>query len=191
VRRVEAISGLGSLDTFRRDFELAQFAAQIAGSPGDGSLTESLRAQINAREDELKRLRRELEEMRMKSAAGGLDEAVARAIEVKGAKVLVHRADSLERGQLRTLVDNLKQKVGEGVVVLASAQPEGKVAIIAGVTPGLIKRIQAGKLVGAVAKLVGGSGGGKPEIAEAGGKDQAQIDAALQAAPGIVAELLG
>jgi hypothetical protein len=84
---------------------------------------------------------------------------------------------------LRTLVDNLKQKLGEGVVVLASAQPEGKVALIAGVTPGLTKRIQAGKLVGAVAKLVGGSGGGKPEIAEAGGKDQAQIDAALQAAP--------
>ena len=129
--------------------------------------------------------------MRMKSAAGGLDEAVARAIEVKGVKVLAHRADKLERGQLRTLVDNLKQKVGEGVVVLASAQPEGKVAIIAGVTPGLTKRIQAGKLVGAVAKLVGGSGGGKPEIAEAGGKDQAQIDAALNAAPGIVGDLLG
>jgi alanyl-tRNA synthetase len=87
-------------------------------------------------------------------------------------------------------VDNLKQKAGEAVVVLASAQPEGKVAIIAGVTPGLLKRIQAGKLVGAVAKVVGGSGGGKPEIAEAGGKDQSQIDAALLAAPGIVADLL-
>ena len=85
---------------------------------------------------------------------------------------------------MRTLVDNLKQKLGEGVVVLASAQPEGKVALIAGVTPGLTKRIQAGKLVGAVAKLVGGSGGGKPEIAEAGGKDQAQIDAALKARAG-------
>jgi alanyl-tRNA synthetase len=190
VRRVEAISGLGSLDTFRRDFELAQFASQIAGSP-EGNLTEGLRAQLSAKDDELKRLRRELEEMRMKSAAGGLDDAVARATEAKGVKVLVHRADHLERGQLRTLVDNLKQKLGEGVVVLASAQPEGKVAIIAGVTPGLTKRIQAGKLVGGVAKLVGGSGGGKPEIAEAGGKDQAQIDVALQAAPGIVAELLG
>jgi alanyl-tRNA synthetase len=190
VRRVEAISGLGSLDTFRRDFELAQFASQIAGSP-DGNLTEGLRAQLNAKDDELKRLRREVEEMRMKSAAGGLDEAVARATEVNGVKVLVHRADNLERGQLRTLVDNLKQKMGEGVVVLASAQPEGKVAIIAGVTPGLTKRIQAGKLVGALAKQVGGSGGGKPEIAEAGGKDQAQIDAALQATPRIVGELLG
>jgi len=91
---------------------------------------------------------------------------------------------------LRTLVDNLKQRLGEGVVVLGSAQPEGKVALIAGVTPGLTKRIQAGKLVGAVAKLVGGSGGGKPEIAEAGGKDQAGIDAALQAAAGIAEELM-
>jgi len=189
VRRVEAISGLGSLDTFRRDFAVAQLASQIAPS-ADGNLSDSLRAKLASQDDELKRLRRELEESRMKSAAGGLDEALNRAVEVKGVKVLTHRADNLERGQLRTLVDNLKQKLGEGVVVLASAQPEGKVAIIAGVTPGLIKRIQAGKLVGAVAKLVGGSGGGKPEIAEAGGKDQSQIEAALQAAPGIIAELL-
>ena len=190
VRRVEAISGLGSLESFRRDFELAQFASSVA-SPAGGSLLDGLRGKLTAQEDELKHLRRELDEMRMKSAAGALDQAVARAEEAKGIKVVMHRADSLERGQLRTLVDNLKQKVGEGVVVLASAQPEGKVALIAGVTPGLVKRIQAGKLVGAVAKLVGGSGGGKPEIAEAGGKDPAQIDAALKAAPAIVAELLG
>ena len=189
VRRVEAISGLGSLDTFRRDFEVAKLAGQYV--PSVENLTEGLRAKFAAQDDELKRLRRELEEARMKSAAGGLDEAVSRATEVKGVKVLTHRADSLERGQLRTLVDNLKQKLGEGVVVLASAQPEGKVAIIAGVTPGLTKRIQAGKLVGAVAKFVGGSGGGKPDIAEAGGKDQSQIDVALQAAPNAVAELLG
>jgi alanyl-tRNA synthetase len=189
VRRVEAISGLGSLSTFRRDFELAQVAGQFV--PSMDNLSEGLKAKFAAQEDELKRLRRELDEMRMKSAAGGLDEVLSRAKEVKGVKVLVHRADNLERGQLRTLVDNLKQKAGEGVVVLGSAQPEGKVAIIAGVTPGLVKRIQAGKLVGAVAKLVGGSGGGKPEIAEAGGKDQSQIDAALSAAPGIVGEMLG
>jgi alanyl-tRNA synthetase len=191
VRRVEAISGLGALDAFRQDFAVAQLATQVAPPPAGGSLLDSFRGRITAQEDELKRLRRELEEARMKSAAGGLDEAVSRATEVKGVRVLVHRADNLERGQLRTLVDNLKQKLGEGVVILASAQPEGKVALIAGVTPGLTKRIQAGKLVGAVAKLVGGSGGGKPEIAEAGGKDQAQIDAALHAAAGILADLLG
>jgi alanyl-tRNA synthetase len=190
VRRLEAITGLGSLDTFREDFAVAQVAAQVAGTP-TGSLSDGLRARLAAQEDELKKLRRELDEMRMKSAAGGLDEALGGAVEVKGVKLVTLRADGLERGQLRTLVDNLKQKLGEGVVVLASAQPEGKVALIAGVTPGLTKRIQAGKLVGGVAKLVGGSGGGKPEIAEAGGKDQAQIDAALKAAAGIVGELLG
>jgi len=189
VRRIEAISGMGSLDTFRRDFAVAQFASQIVGS-ADGNLSDGLRTRLAAQEDELKRLRRELEDSRMKSAAGELDEAVSHATEVKGVKVLTHRADNLERGQLRTLVDNLKQKAGEAIVVLASAQPEGKVAIIAGVTPGLVKRIQAGKLVGAVAKFVGGSGGGKPEIAEAGGKDQSQIDAALKATPEVVASLL-
>jgi alanyl-tRNA synthetase len=189
VRRLEAISGLGSLHVFREDFAVAQVAAQVAGA-STGSLSDGLRARLAAQEDELKKLRRELDEMRMKSASGGLDEALSHAVEVKGVKLVTLRADALERGQLRTLVDNLKQKLGEGVVVLASAQPEGKVALIAGVTPGLTKRIQAGKLVGAVAKLVGGSGGGKPEIAEAGGKDQAQINAALKAAPELVAELL-
>ncbi len=189
VRRIEAISGMGSLDTFRKDFELAKVAGQFL--PSADNLPDGLRAKFAAQDEELKKLKREIEEMRMKSAAGGLDEAVSRAVEVKGVKVLTHRADELERGQLRTLVDNLKQKLGEGVVVLGSAQPEGRVAIIAGVTPGLTKRIQAGKLVGAVAKIVGGSGGGKPEIAEAGGKDQTQIDAALKAAAGIVGEMLG
>ena len=188
VRRIEAISGMGSLDSFRKDFELAKVAGQFLPSPDN--LPEGLKAKFAAQDDELKKLRREIEEMRMKSAAGGLDEAVGRAIEVKGVKVLTHRADELERGQLRTLVDNLKQKLGEGVVVLGSAQPEGRVAIIAGVTPGLVGRIQAGKLVGAVAKIVGGSGGGKAEIAEAGGKDQSQIDAALKAVTGIVGEML-
>ncbi|MGA2889294.1 MAG: alanine--tRNA ligase [Terracidiphilus sp.] len=191
VRRLEAISGMGALDVFRQDFAVSQIVTQLAPPAEGTSLSDSFRAKLATQEDELKRLRRELEEARMKSAAGALDEALARGVDVKGVRLVTLRADSLERGQLRTLVDNLKQKLGEGVVVLASAQPEGKVALIAGVTAGVIKRIQAGKLVGAVAKLVGGSGGGKAEIAEAGGKDQAQIDAALKAVPGILGELLG
>ena len=189
VRRLEAITGFGSLAEFRRGFEVAQIASQLV--PSVENLPEAFRKKLAAQEDEMKQLRRELEEARMKSAAGALEEALGRAVEVKGVRLVTLRADALERGQLRTLVDNLKQKLGEGVVVLASAQPEGKVALIAGVTAGLTKRIQAGKLVGAVAKLVGGAGGGKPDIAEAGGKDQAQIDAALKAAAGLVGELLG
>ena len=190
VRRLEAISGFGALDTFREGLRRLADRGAASSSASRSTHSEAFRAKLTAQEDELKRLRRELEEARMKSAAGALDEALARAVDVKGVRLVTLRADSLERGQLRTLVDNLKQKLGEGVVVLASAQPEGKVALIAGVTAGLTKRLQAGKLVGAVAKIVGGSGGGKPEIAEAGGKDQAQIDAALQAAAGIVGELL-
>jgi alanyl-tRNA synthetase len=189
VRRLEAISGFGSLAAFRRDYEVGKMVEQLV--PSTDNLPEAFRGRLAQQEDELKRLRRELEEARMKSAAGALDDAMSRAVEVKGIRLVTLRADSLERGQLRTLVDNLKQRLGDGVVVLASAQPDAKVALIAGVTPGLTKRIQAGKLVGALAKLVGGSGGGKPEIAEAGGKDQSQIDAALHAAPGIVGELLG
>jgi alanyl-tRNA synthetase len=190
VRRLEAISGTGALEEFRSDFAVAQIASQLAPT-AETSPADALRLKLAANEDELKKLRRELEEMRMKSASGTLDAALAGAVEVSGVKVATLRADSLDRGQLRTLVDNLKQRLGEGVVVLGSAQPEGKVAIIAGVSDGLVKRIQAGKLVGAVAQLVGGSGGGKPNIAEAGGKDQAQLPAALAAVPGIVAGLLG
>jgi alanyl-tRNA synthetase len=189
VRRIEAITGTGSLDEFRRDFAVAQFAAQLAPSI-DTTPADALRLKLASNEDELKKLRRELEELRMKSASGTLDAALAGAVEVSGVKVATLRADHLDRGQLRTLVDNLKQRLGEGVVVLGSAQDEGKVAIIAGVTAGLTKRIQAGKLVGAVAKLVGGSGGGKPEIAEAGGKEQAELGNALAAVPKIVAELI-
>jgi len=192
VRRLEAISGFGSLAQFRLADSVAQVAAQAAPGPDPA---ESLRLKFQNHEEELKRLRRELDELRMKSAAASLSEALAASVEVSGIRVATLRADSLDRGQLRTLVDNLKdaltQKYSDGVVVLGSAQPEGKVAIIAGVTPGLTKRIQAGKLVGAVAKLVGGSGGGKPEIAEAGGKDQSQLAPALSAVPAIVKDLLG
>ena len=188
VRRLEAISGTGSLEAFRRDFAVAQVAQQAA--PGDDP-AEALRNRFAEHEEAVKRLRRELEELRMEQAAGKLDHALAAAATVDGVRVATLRADHLERGQLRTLVDNLKQRLGEGVVVVGSAQAEGKVAVIAGVTPGLVKRVQAGKLVGAVARLVGGSGGGKPEIAEAGGKDAALLDGALAGVAGLVKELLG
>ena len=190
VRRLEAISGTGSLDAFRRDFRVAQVAAQAAPAGPDEDAAGALRGRLAEHEDELKRLRRELDEMRMLQATGKLEAALAAATTVEGVRVATLRADHLERGQLRTLVDNLKQRLGEGVVVVGSAQAEGKVAIIAGVTPGLVKRVQAGKLVGVVARLVGGSGGGKPEIAEAGGKDAALLDNALADVTRLVKEML-
>jgi alanyl-tRNA synthetase len=190
VRRVEAITGLGALNEFRRDYQVAQLAAQLAPSP-ELAPAEALRQRIAAQEDELKRLRRELDEARMKSAASAVSRAADQAVDVAGIKVLSQRVDALDRGQMRTLVDNLRTKLGSGVVVLGGAQDDGKVALIVGVTKDLTAKVQAGKVVGQIAKLVGGSGGGRPDMAEAGGKDAAQLDAALHSAPEVVQSLLG
>jgi len=189
VRRIEAVSGTGALEEFRRGYGAAQLAAQLGASPATDP-AEALRLRFTAQEDELKRLRRELDQARMKSASSAVADAASEAVEVNGVKVLSQRIDGLDRGQMRTLVDNLRTKLGSGVVVLASADDDGKVALVVGVTKDLTGRIQAGKVVGAVAKLVGGSGGGRPDLAEAGGKDATQLAAALAAAPGIVNELL-
>ncbi|MFT4112672.1 alanine--tRNA ligase [Silvibacterium sp.] len=190
VRRVEAVTGLGALDEFRRGFAVAQLASQFAPS-AELTPAESLRVRLASQEDELKKLRRELDEARMKSAASSLSNATDSAVEVKGIKVLAQRVDALDRGQMRTLVDNLRNKLGSGVVVLGSADSEGKVALIVGVTKDLTAKVQAGKIVGQVAKLVGGSGGGRPDMAEAGGKDAGQLDAALASAAKVVGELVG
>lgn len=190
VRRVEAVTGLGALNEFRRDYEVAQLAAQLAPN-AEVAPAEALRAKIAAQEDELKKLRRELDQVRMKSAAASVSNAGEQAVEVKGVKVLAQRVDGLDRGQMRTLVDNLRNKLGSGVVVLGSAQEEGKVALIVGVTKDLIGKVQAGKVVGQIAKAVGGSGGGRPDMAEAGGKDAGQLDAALKSAVNVVGELVG
>ena len=150
-----------------------------------------MRARLASQDEELKKLRRELDQARMKSAASAVTGAADRAVEVKGVKVLAQRVDTLDRGQMRTLVDNLRNKLGSGVVVLGSADSEGKVALIVGVTKDLTGKVQAGKIVGQIAKLVGGSGGGRPDMAEAGGKDASQLDAALKSAPDVVVGLVG
>ncbi len=189
VRRVEAITGLGALNEFRRDYQVAQLASQLAPNV-ELSPADALRQRLAAQEDELKKLRRELDEARMKSAASRVSGATDQAIEVAGFKVLAQRVDALDRGQMRTLVDNLRNKLGSGVVVLGGAQEEGKVALIVGVTKDLTGKVQAGKIVGQLAKMVGGSGGGRPDMAEAGGKDASQLDAALKSAPEVVGSLV-
>jgi alanyl-tRNA synthetase len=116
--------------------------------------------------------------MRMKSAGSQVASVGEKARDIKGVKVVAQRVDNLDRGQMRTLVDNMRNKLGSGVVVLGSVQ-DGKVALIVGVTADLTSRVQAGKVIKPVAEKVGGSGGGRPDMAEAGGKDPAQLDAAL------------
>jgi alanyl-tRNA synthetase len=190
VRRLEAVSGLGSLAEFRRDYEVARLAEQVAGRSTAATPAAALRAKLQSQEDELKKLRRELEDSRMKSAASAVSGSASQAVEVQGIKVLAQRVPAVDRGQMRTLVDNLRQKLGSGVVVLGSAQPDGKVALIVGVTKDLTAKLPAGKIIAALAPKVGGSGGGRPDLAEAGGKDASQLDAALAGAPEIIGTLL-
>jgi alanyl-tRNA synthetase len=211
VRRIEAVTGLGSLAHFRTDHELEKVVSTFAaptfapktrkdGAPFPDELSshtetvspaEALRAELDKKDSEIKRLARELDSVRMKSASASVSTANIgdRVKDVKGVKVLAHRVDNLERAQLRTLVDQLRDKIGSGVVVLGSAS-NGSVSLIVGVTKDLTGRVQAGKVIGPVAQKVGGKGGGRPDLAEAGGKDAGALDASLDAAYAVVESLL-
>jgi alanyl-tRNA synthetase len=207
VRRVEAVTGKGSLAHFRKDHELEKVVSAFVspifaqktrkdGAPSSEedsvSPADALRLELERKDSEIKRLGRELDQVRMKSASASIGTANIgdKVKEVKGVKVLAHRVDNLERAQLRTLVDQLRDKIGSGVVVLGSAS-NGDVSLIVGVTKDLTSRIQAGKVIGPVAQKVGGKGGGRPDLAEAGGKDAAALDAALAEVYTVVETLLG
>ncbi len=189
VRRIDAVTGEGSLRHFRKDHELEGVVATLTSKEAE-SPAEALRTEIERRDAEIKRLTRELDQVRMKSASSSTANIGDKIKEVRGIKVLAHRVDNLERPQMRTLVDQLREKLGSGVVVVGSAS-NGNVSLIAGVTKDLTSRIQAGKVVGAVAQKVGGKGGGRPDLAEAGGKDTAALDAALDEVYKVVESLLG
>ena len=209
VRRVEAVTGEGSLRHFRKDHELERVVSTFAspnfahktrkdGAPSADeesahaemiSPAEALKAELEKKDAEIKRLGRELDQARMKSASSSTANIGDRVKDVKGVKVLAHRVDNLERAQLRTLIDQLRDKIGSGVVVLGSAS-NGNVSLIVGVTKDLTGRVQAGKVIGPVAQKVGGKGGGRPDLAEAGGKDAAALDAALDGAYAVVESLL-
>lgn len=188
-RRVEAVTGEGSLHHFRQDHQLESVVAGLTGKDAALSPAEALRVELERKDAEIKRLGRELDQARMKQASSSTANISDKIKEVRGVKVLAHRVDNLERPQLRTLVDQLRDKVGSGVVVLGSAT-NGNVALIVGVTKDLTSRVQAGKVIGPVAQKVGGKGGGRPDLAEAGGKDPGALDAALEQAYGIVDSLL-
>ena len=214
VRRIEAVTGEGSLLHFREDHLLEQEARRWVATERsgvmpkikeiDGSVKQftfethwrlraALQEEFKAKDAEIKRLTRELDQARMKSASSSVASVInsdsGKVKEIRGVKVLAHRVDNLERAQLRTLVDQLRDKLGSGVVVVGSAA-DGNVSLIAGVTKDLTSRIQAGKVVGAVAEKVGGKGGGRPDLAEAGGKDAAALDSALAAVYNVVESLL-
>jgi alanyl-tRNA synthetase len=202
VRRIEAVTGEGSLRHFQKDHQLENVVAGFArptlsqrtrkdGAPEETFLSpaEALKAELEKKDAEIKRLGRELDQVRMKSASSSVASVTDRIRDVGGVKVLAHRVDNLERGQMRTLVDQLRDKLGSGVVVLGSAT-NGSVSLIVGVTKDLTGKIQAGKVIAPVAQKVGGKGGGRPDLAEAGGKDPGALDAALGEVYGVVEGLL-
>ncbi len=189
VRRIEAVTGEGSLQHFQKDHKLENVVASLAGHSEVASPAEALKLELDKKDSEIKRLQRELDQARMKSASSTVAGVGDKIKDVRGVKVLAHRVDNLERAQMRTLVDQLRDKLGSGVVVLGSAT-DGNVSLIVGVTKDLTQKIQAGKVIGPVAQRVGGKGGGRPDLAEAGGKDPQALDAALSESYKVVESLL-
>jgi alanyl-tRNA synthetase len=190
VRRIEAVTGEGSLHHFQKDHQLESVVTSLATHSDAVSPADALKLELDKKDSEIKRLQRELDQARMKSASSTVASVSDKIKDIHGVKVLAHRVDNLERVQMRTLVDQLRDKLGSGVVVLGSAT-NGNVALIVGVTKDLTQRIQAGKVIGPVAQRVGGKGGGRPDLAEAGGKDPSALDAALADAYGVVESMLG
>ncbi len=173
VRRIEAITGEGALRRFQdAQKELARVAS-IIHAP-ESELVEQVE-KLLAKE---KQLESQLAQLKNKAAQAEAVTLETQAREIKGVKVLAAQVDGFDRTQLRTLVDSLRNKWKTAVVVLATVE-EGTIAIVSGVTKDLTSKVHAGKLAGAVAQAVGGKGGGRPDMAEAGGKDVAALPAAL------------
>ena len=184
VRRIEAVTGIGALEHYQRQ---AQILQDLAGQLNVGE--DSLLSSVEKLAQTAKQLEKELSEQKRKGALGQLDELYAKAQTVKGVKVVVGEVSNVDREGLRQLVDSLRQKLGSGIVALGMPE-NGKVALIAGVTKDLTAKVHAGKLIQALAKQVGGSGGGRPDLAEAGGKDTSALKSALQSVPSLLEPLL-
>ena len=184
VRRIEAVTGIGALEHYQHQ---AQTLREVASRLNVGE------AEVLATVEKLtataRQLEKELEAQKRKGALNQLDELFEKAQTIKGVKVVVGEVANVDREGLRQLVDSLRQKLGSGVVALGMPD-DGKVALIAGVTKDLTAKVHAGKLIQALAKQVGGSGGGRPDLAEAGGKDTSALKSALQSVPGLLEALL-
>jgi alanyl-tRNA synthetase len=188
VRRIEALTGMGALAWAQR--ERATVTALLDGL--HVAPNQALDA-IEKLQSENKRLAREVSQLKTKLALGGGASGAAAeddAIDVKGVKLARRKVADLDKDALRGLADSLKSRIKSGVVVLASAN-DGKVQIVVSVTPDLTSKIKAGQIVKEIAPIVGGGGGGRPDFAEAGGKQPEKIDEMLAAAESVVSKLLG
>ena len=182
VRRVEAFTGEGALDLIRSyEQRLKEIGGLVRGSADDA--VEKVRKLL----DRQKELEREIEKLRGQFEKNQIPDLLAKKQSIDGANVLISRVDGIDAKQLRDIVDQLKEKLGSSVVVLASAG-DSNVNLVASVTSDLTRRFHAGNIIKELARIVGGGGGGRPDFAQAGGKEPAKIAAALKRAEELVRE---
>ncbi|UJT85204.1 alanine--tRNA ligase [Edwardsiella piscicida] len=173
VRRIEAVTGEQALLAMHQESDMLREAASLV--KGDAqSVAEKIRAVM----EKSRQLEKALQQLKDQQAAQESASLSGKAVEVNGVKLLVSQLDGVEPKMLRTMVDDLKNQMGSCIVVLATAEA-GKVSLIAGVTKDLTAKVKAGELIGMVAQQVGGKGGGRPDMAQAGGTDAAALPQAL------------
>ena len=173
VRRIEAVTGEGALAQVYAQSSQLQDIAQLVKA-NSSNLNDKVRGLV----DHVRALEKELQQLRDQQAALESASLSSKAIDIKGVKLLVSELSNVEPKMLRTMVDDLKNQLGSAVIVLATVA-EGKVSLIAGVTKDLTDRVKAGELVGELAQQVGGKGGGRPDMAQAGGSDAQALKGAL------------
>jgi alanyl-tRNA synthetase len=185
VRRIEAITGLGAYAAARASLDEINEARSLAG-PGP------LPQWIDAQSKQVGRLQKEIQQLKTKLALGGGGGGAADddKVQIGESTLIARQIDDVDAESLRTLADTLKSRLKSGIVVLAAPMAEGKVSLIVTVTPDLTKKAPAGQLVKTLAPIVGGGGGGRPDFAQAGGKDASKITELLAAAQKEVTKLL-
>ncbi|HBB2235036.1 TPA: alanine--tRNA ligase [Escherichia coli] len=184
VRRIEAMTGEGAIATVHADSDrLSEVAHLLKGD--SNNLADKVRSVL----ERTRQLEKELQQLKEQAAAQESANLSSKAIDVNGVKLLVSELSGVEPKMLRTMVDDLKNQLGSTIIVLATVA-EGKVSLIAGVSKDVTDRVKAGELIGMVAQQVGGKGGGRPDMAQAGGTDAAALPAALASVKGWVSAKL-
>lgn len=186
VRRIEAVTGKEALKHYQaQEDEIKEICRLVKSTP------DKLLSRLEQLLAEQKETAKELEKLKAKMAGGAADEMLSGKVEIGGVAVLAAEVKDMDGNALRTLGDQLKQKLGSGVVVLASGK-DSKVNLMAMATDDVVKKgVHAGNIIKAAAAVCGGGGGGRPNMAQAGGKDASKIADALEKAKAVVAEQLG
>src|SRR6185436_13433519 len=184
VRRIEALTGFGTYLRLGEDEDLLREVSQTLRAPRS-EITRAISKLI----ENQRNLESEIEVMKRKTARSQLDSLVEAPQSIKGVPVISKKVEGVDASMLRELAENATAKIGSGVVVLGLAS-NGKAALVASVSEDLRKKLNAGQIIKKVAEMVGGSGGGRPDFAQAGGKDAERLDQALQAVYNIVADSL-